>query len=522
MPQRSIPPVLAEISLQIIMTAMRMTAFLSLALLLVSAASAQQPNVLLIVVDDLRPALGCYGDAVAKTPNIDAFASTARVFDRAYCQQAVCGPSRASLLTGRLPDNLRVWHNRNLFRATQPDLVTLPQHFKNHGYHTAALGKVFSGDERELDPASWSEPEIIKQPGWRNSLVGKSGQGKGAAWEAADVADDGYPDGKLANVAIEKLQELQSARKPFFMAVGFFKPHLPFNAPKRYWDLHDPSVFEQQDDGRTVEGVSENAPNDHRELGGYRDIPDDEHLDLTTTRTLRHGYYACVSYTDAQIGKLLSALEQKGLAGNTIVVLCADHGYALGEKDRWCKGTNFEHDTRVPLIIRSPGMKQPGARSNGLVELVDLYPTLASLASLPVPDGLDGRNLKPMLEDPQAPGQSAVLSQFARPFSPNQPRFMGYSLRTDTHRYTRWISWPDRNVVAEELYDYRSGPSTSRRGSLSIEERNIADDAAQSATRETLGRQLDQLLQQRIHPGPLEPPEPSANPKKKKKSKGNR
>ena len=162
------------------------------AALFASAASAQQPNVLLIVVDDLRPALGCYGDAVAKTPNIDAFASTARVFDRAYCQQAVCGPSRASLLTGRLPDNLRVWHNRNLFRATQPDLVTLPQHFKNHGYHTAALGKVFSGDERELDPASWSEPEIIKQPGWRNSLVGKSGQGKGAAWEAADVADDGY------------------------------------------------------------------------------------------------------------------------------------------------------------------------------------------------------------------------------------------------------------------------------------------------------------------------------------------
>lgn len=501
------------------MNAMRISAFLSLALVLASSASAEQPNVLLIVVDDLRTSLGCYGDSLAKTPNIDQLAETSRLFGRAYCQQAVCGPSRASLLTGRLPDNLRVWHNRNLFRSMHPDLVTLPQCFKNHGYHTLALGKVFSGDERELDPVSWSEPEIIKQPGWRNSLQAKSGQGKGAAWEAADVSDEEYPDGKLANRAIEKLVALRSAAKPFFMAVGFFKPHLPFNAPKRYWDLYDPSIFDHQDDGRSVEGVSPHAPNDHRELGGYRDMPRDEHLDKAMTRTLRHGYYACVSYTDAQIGKLLATLEETGLAENTIVVLCADHGYALGEKDRWCKGTNFERDTRVPLIIRTPGMKNPGTRCDSLVELVDLYPTLTFLANLPTPDGLNGQSLVPMLEDPIALGKTAVLSQFARPFSPDQPKVMGYSLRTETHRYTRWIAWPNRELIAEELYDYRSGPSTSNLGPFLIEEKNIVSEADLSEIRAKLSKQLDQMLEQRTRPAPSADSAAPTSPAKKKKKK---
>jgi iduronate 2-sulfatase len=500
---------------------MRIVSMLPLVLLLVSSASAQQPNVLLITVDDLRTSLGCYGDPLAKTTNIDRLAATSRLFYRAYCQQAVCGPSRASLLTGRLPDNLQVWHNRNLFRALHPDLVTLPQCFKNHGYHCLALGKVFSGDERELDPASWSEREIIKRPGWRNSLIGKTGQGKGAAWEAVDAADEDYPDGKLAQLAVEKLDELQSAGKPFFMAVGFFKPHLPFNAPKRYWELYDPSNFEYQDDGQTVQGISQHAPNDHRELGGYRDMPRDEHLDTATTRTLRHGYYACVSYTDAQIGKLLTALEQKGLAENTIVVLCADHGYALGEKDRWCKGTNFERDTRVPLIIRTPKLRNPGARCDSLVELVDLYPTLASLAALPIPDGLDGQSLVPMLEDPNAPGRSGVLSQFARPFSPDQPQVMGYSLRTATHRYTRWVAWPSRELLAEELYEYSSGPSARTFGPFLIEEKNMVSEDNLSDTRKQLSRQLDQMLEQRTHfPRNAEIATPFSPTKKKtKKSK---
>jgi iduronate 2-sulfatase len=503
----------------VIIEAMRILAAITLVLVSVAVSSAQQPNVLFITVDDLRTSLGCYGDPLAKTPNIDRLAKTSRIFESAYCQQAVCGPSRASLLTGRLPDNLRVWHNRNLFRSTHPNLVTLPQLFKNNGYHTVALGKIFSGDERELDPESWSEPEIIKQTGWKNSVLGKSQPGKGSAWEAADVPDEGYADGKLANLAIEKLSALKGASQPFFLAVGFFKPHLPFNAPKRYWDLYDPSSFEYQDDGQTVEGVSVHAINDHRELGGYRDMPRDEHLDMATARTLRHGYYACVSYTDSQIGKLLAALEESGLAENTIVVLCADHGYALGEKDRWCKGTNFERDTRVPLIIRSPGMKKPGERCDSLVELVDVYPTLASLSSLPMQEGLDGQSLLPMLEDPDAPGRPAVLSQFARPFSPDQPKVMGYSLRTNTHRYTRWVSWPDRNVVAEELYDYQKGPSTNGVGPFLIEQKNLVTEASLEDMRDQLRKQLDQMLEQRMQVRPRTKSDDPAYPAKKKSKK---
>lgn len=348
-------------------------------LLPIDHSKAKQPNVLFIAVDDLRSSLGCYGDPLAQSPNIDRLASQSRVFLRAYCMQAVCGPSRTSLLTGRLPDNTHVWHNRNMFRDTHPDLVTLPQHFKNNGYHAASLGKIFSGDQRELDPVSWSEPEILKQAGWKNSIQAGKGQfGKGAAWEDAEVSDEGYSDGKLAELAMDKLSSFQASQKPFFLAVGFFKPHLPFNAPKRYWDLYDPKIFDVADDGKQVQNVSEHAPHSHRELGGYRDIPEDEHIDEATTRKLRHGYYACVSYVDAQIGKLLNQLDRLGLTDNTIVVLWGDHGYSLGEKNSWCKGTNFERDTRVPLIIRMPSMKQPGTPSTSLVELVDLYPTSRS------------------------------------------------------------------------------------------------------------------------------------------------
>jgi iduronate 2-sulfatase len=481
-----------------------------------AVAGEQSPNVLFIAVDDLRTSLGCYGDTLVKSPHIDRFAATARRFDHAYTQQAVCGPSRTSLLTGRLPDNTRVWHNRNLFRDTQPDLVTLPQLFKNHGYHTASLGKVFSGDERELDPTSWSEPEILKQKGWKNAALGDSGgEGKGPAWEAADVLDEGYPDGQLAQLAIEKLTGLQSGGKPFFLAVGFFKPHLPFNAPKRYWDLYDPAAFELDDDGQRVKGITEHTHHSHRELGGYRDLPKDEHLDAATTRTLRHGYHACVSYTDAQIGKLLTTLDQLGLAQTTIVVLWGDHGFALGEKNRWGKGTNFERDTRVPLLIRSPDLGAPGAAASGLVELVDVFPTLAELASLPAPQGLDGRSLVPMLANPQAPGREAVLSQFARPFSASTPEVMGYSLRTATHRYTRWITWPARELVAEELYAYTTGPSSRREGAFWIEQENIAPHPSQADTRQALSQTLDQMLVERITVKNMDDSAPQRKRKKK-------
>lgn len=492
-------------------------------ILLSPAVMAERPNILFIAVDDLRTALGCYADPLAKTPHIDRLASQSRIFERAYCMQAVCGPSRTSLLTGRLPDNIAVWHNRNLFRSTQPNLVTLPQHFKNHGYRTIALGKVFSGDERELDPLSWSEPEIIKQTGWKNSLLtSTNGSGKGPAYEVTDVPDDAYPDGKLASLAINKLASLKTEGQPFFLAIGFFKPHLPFNAPKKYWDLHDPNALALNDDSQQVQGVSVHAHHSHRELGGYRDLPEDEHVDSDTARKLRHGYYACVSYVDAQIGRVLESLEQLDLARNTLIVLWGDHGYSLGEKNRWCKGTNFERDTRVPLIIHVPGMKLPGAKTSSLVELVDLYPTLTSLAGLPPSSDLDGQNIAPILEDPSKPGRDAVLSQFARPFQPTSPEVMGYSLRTSTHRYTRWVSWPDRQLIAEELYNYSNPDCATQQGSYWIEEKNLATDLKEENRRQQLSSQLDAMLQQRIKTLPANTASPpTTSPKKKRKKNPN-
>ena len=484
-----------------------------------SFAAEQRPNILFIAVDDLRTSLGCYGDTLVKSPNIDRFAATARRFDHAYTQQAVCGPSRTSLLTGRLPDNTRVWHNRNLFRDTLPNAVTLPQLFKNHGYHTISLGKIFSGDERELDPVSWSEPEILKQKGWKNSALGDSGgEGKGAAWEAADVPDEGYPDGKLARLAVEKLTSLQSGGKPFFLAVGFFKPHLPFNAPKRYWDLYDPAAFAQPEQTR-VKGAPEIAYHTHRELGGYRDMPKDEHVDAATTRTLRHGYHACVSYTDAQIGKLLAALDQLGLAQNTIVVLWGDHGWSLGEKDRWCKGTNFERDTRVPLMVRVPGMTKPGVPARALVETVDFYPTLAALAGLKPPADLDGRSFVPVLQDPEARGRDAVLSQFNRPWKADSFTSMGYTLRTETQRYTRWVEWPSRKTITEEFYDYPSKQSATRDGGILIEQENVIADPAHAASLKTLRASMDETLATRIKTKAEASPAKDSPVTKKKKKK---
>ncbi|MCA9063288.1 MAG: sulfatase [Planctomycetaceae bacterium] len=478
-------------------------------------SASERPNILFIAIDDLRPGLGCYGDPLAKSPHVDQFARSARRFDRAYSQQAVCGPSRTSLLTGRLPDHTRVWHNRNRFRDIDPDLVTLPQLFREHGYRTVSLGKVFSGDERELDPDSWSEPEVLKAAGWKNALLPENqGTGKHAAWEAADVDDEAYPDGKLAALAIQRLEEFHREPQPFFLAVGFFKPHLPFNAPRKYWDLYDPALFELASDAGPVTGAPELALHTHRELGGYRGIPEDEQVDTVETRRLRHGYYACVSYVDAQIGKLLSKLQRLELDRRTIVVLWGDHGFSLGENGRWCKGTNFERDTRVPLLIRTPGMSSPGAATEALVQLVDIYPTLAELAGLAPPGNLDGRSLVRILNDPQSPGRAVVLSQFNRPWKATTPEQMGYSIRTDTHRYTRWIDWKTRATLAEELYDYRAADSVRSLNAHLIEQANVVNDPARAAVRDRLRQVMDRTI---TIPRRLSEPPPSSTPDKKKK-----
>jgi iduronate 2-sulfatase len=485
-----------------------------------AASASTKPNVLFIAVDDLRTSLGAYGDPLALTPNLDRLARESRLFERAYTMQAVCGPARTAILTGRLPDHNRTWHNRNLFRATNPDTVTLPQLFKNHGYHTQAMGKIFSGDARELDPASWSVPEILRQEGWRNyALPRGDAPGKQAPYEAADVPDDGYDDGKLASLAVTTLESLKGGGQPFFLAVGFFKPHLPFNAPKKYWDLHDPKKFDLPGEPERVQGAPAPAYHTHRELGGYAGMPADERLDAAQTRVLRHGYYACVSYADAQIGRVLDALRRLELDRNTIVVLWGDHGFALGDAGRWCKGTNWDLDTRVPLMIRTPGLAQPGRAASGIVEYVDVYPTLADLAGLPAPAYLSGRSLVPLLQDAARPGRDFALSQFSRPFSAGPPKTMGYSIRTETQRYTRWVKWPSRETFAEELYDYTQPASAEPRWTAFVERRNLIDDSATAAARDRLRSAMDHVLRERSVVAPERPAsgDDAAKTKRKKK-----
>ena len=485
------------------------------------SGAAAKPNVLFIAVDDLRTSLGAYGDPLALTPNLDRLARESRRFERAYTMQAVCGPARTAILTGRLPDHNRSWHNRNLFRATNPDTVTLPQLFKKHGYHTQAMGKIFSGDERELDPASWSVSEILKQDGWKNYALPRSeAPGKQAPYEAADVPDDGYSDGKLAQLAVDTLGRLKQQTQPFFLAVGFFKPHLPFNAPKKYWDLHDPKKFDLPGEPERVRGAPAPAYHTHRELGGYTGMPKDERLDAEQTRPLRHGYYACVSYVDAQIGQVLDALRRLELDRNTIVVLWGDHGFALGDAGRWCKGTNWDLDTRVPLMIRTPGLAQPGRATSGIVEYVDVYPTLAELAGLPAPAYLSGRSLVPLLQDAARPGRDFALSQFSRPFNAGPPESMGYSIRTETQRYTRWVKWPSRETFAEELYDYTQPTSAEPRWTAFVERRNVIDDPAAAAARDRLRGVMDQVLRERSVVAPERPvPEDDAAKTKRKKKR---
>jgi iduronate 2-sulfatase len=457
-----------------------------------------RPNILFIAIDDLRTSLGCYGDKIAKTPNIDAFAKSGLVFSRAYCQQAVCGPTRAAMLTGLLPDHTRVWHNRNLFRDTCPDIVTLPQLFKNNGYHTQSLGKIFSGRTREDDPQSWSVPSVLIGKGWKKYVLPENqGKGKQSPTEKVDVPDEGYRDGQLARLAVETLGNLKQKDKSFFLGVGFFKPHLPFNAPKKYWDMYDPTVFKRDANVRRTIGAPDVAYPDHLELGGYRGVPKDENVSDEQARELRHGYYACVSYADAQVGKVLAALKRLGLEKNTIVVLWGDHGYSLGEADHWCKDTNFEMDTRVPLIIRAGGITQKGAYTNALIEYVDIYPTLAEIAGLSAPNYLDGKSFVPVLRDPKRPGREVVLSQFPRPFKKTKPKVMGYSIRTKTHRYTRWLQWPGQKIIAEELYDYTFAGSVMHRRPFLIEKENIIDNPNYIEIRKQLSKQMDKMLKQR-------------------------
>lgn len=471
-----------------------------------AAAEAQRPNVLFIAVDDLRPQLGCYGDGLVKSPHIDRLAAGGLLFERAYCQQAVCSPSRTSLLTGRRPDTTRIYELQTHFRRTIPDVVTLPEHFKQNGYHTQSLGKIYHGGLD--DPQSWSvkswtpsgpgygKPETLAQLNQDQRAARQAGKDltrkvverdsksglalkvsqpgnrvRGPAWEDPDVADNALPDGQTADKAVEVLRAIKD--RPFFLAVGFLKPHLPFVAPKKYFDLYPLEDIKPADNPYPPRDVPQVALTSFGELRSYRGMPKQGPLGEEQARELIRGYYAASSYTDAQIGRVLDELERLGLAGNTIVVLWGDHGWQLGEHGLWCKHTNFELAARAPLILRVPG-KRAGARSAALVEFVDIYPTLCELCGLTLTEGLEGTSLVPLLVDPTRRWKTAAFSQYPR------GKVMGYSMKTDRYRYTEWRE-ADGKAAAVELYDHQADPA---------EDVNLAGQPGREQLAAELRRQL--------------------------------
>ena len=453
-----------------------------------------KPNILFIAIDDLRPELNCYGQSHIISPNIDKLAEEGVLFNRAYCQSAVCNPSRASLLTGMRPDKIKTWDLKTKFRDVVPDIITLPQYFKNNGYHTAGIGKIYHNVIP--DPQSWSEPKlhvdgypfdpdavyrddrIVKNIEARKAEIIKLGKEKryidrlgewyikAEATEAPDVPDNAYFDGAQTDVAIKKLAEFKSLEKPFFLAVGYYRPHLPFNAPKKYWDMYKESDIFLPENPFLPKNSPIMAINNMRELRGYTDYRDVQHpadgkLTDEKARHLRHGYYASVSYIDAQVGKLLAALEETGLKENTIIVLWGDHGWKLGEHSSWAKMTNYEIDTRVPLLISDPRSSKKGIKSNGMVEFVDIYPTLCELAGLEIPEELEGTSMVPLIEGPERKWKKAVFSQFLREgiwISPDGIEYMGYSIRTNRYRYVEWVNWETKEFAARELYDHQIDP----------------------------------------------------------------
>ena len=465
------------------------------------AAAPLKPNVLFIAVDDLRPELGCYGKRHMHTPNIDRLASRGMVFRRAYCQQAFCAPSRSSLLTGTRPDTTRIYDLEIPFRKNLPNVVTLTEHFKNHGYFVQGMGKIFhlgknfENDDLRLWSVKWQQPHrpLFALPANQAAFERQMARPqpsprelRAAAappFEGEDVPDNFFYDGALADRAVKALGEISGRRRePFFLAVGFLRPHLPFVAPKRYFDLYDVAKIELAPNRFYPKGAPPYAILRNPEMLVSEGIPPDERA-----RQLRRGYFAAVSYVDAQIGRVLDELERLKLAESTIVILWGDHGWKLGEHDAWSKLSNCENDTNAPLIISVPGKspgavpgKPPGRQSDALVEFVDVYPSLAELAGLPLPEHLEGTSFAPLLDDPGRPWKKAAFSQFPRDVAGKH--LMGYSMRTDRYRLTRWVDRDNHEKVdAVELYDHHTDPQ---------ENQNVAADPAHSETLKQLTQQL--------------------------------
>ncbi len=463
------------------------------------AQTTPKKNILFIAVDDLKPLLGCYGDPLAKTPNIDRLASRGAIYTQSYCQQAVSAPTRASLLTGKCPDYTKVWDLQTLIRDMNPNIVTFPQYIRSKGYSTAGIGKIF--DPRSVDASqdalSWSVP-YIKESSFMDNSTGPivnnyfrsaetraqaavlTSEGKalgltGTALteyvlkllmpssECIDINDEAYSDGAIAKGAVDFLTK-QDITKPFFLAVGFRRPHLPFVAPKKYWDLYNRDLMPLAQYRKKALNSTDLGYHNSGELQSYTDIPplytfsdiNNTILPDSKAKELIHGYYASISYMDAQLGKVLDKLDSKGLTSNTVIVLWGDHGWHLGDHGLWNKHSNFEQATRAPLIIVDPAVNK-AVTVNSPVEFLDIFPTLCNLVDVEIPANLDGKSLKTTLTDPNTSVKDYAVSQYPR--STN----MGYSIRTQKYRYTVWVPWTNKiskfdKIVAEELYDYENDP----------------------------------------------------------------
>lgn len=459
-------------------------------------AGGDKPNVLLILVDDLKPALGCYGDSVAKTPHIDALAARGMRFDAAYCNQAVCAPSRFTLMLGSHSTSTGLYGLGSQLREIVPDAVTMPQHFAKHGYRTESLGKVFHiGHGNHGDPQSFSvphfedkvieylEPESTdggkltrEEALFTNQKLGQiRSLPRGAAFESPVAEDTDYADGRVAAETIKRLEAAKHRREtegtPFFIAAGFVRPHLPFSAPQKYWDRYDPAGLPMPEYEQTPKGAPSYAIKRGGEISAYKPVPTDGDVGDQLRRELIHGYYASTSFVDAQIGKVTAALDRLELDDNTIVVLWGDHGFHLGDHSMWTKHTNYEQANRIPILMVAPGVTEPETATGQLAESVDIFPTLAELAGLPDPSGpqpIDGVSLVPVLKRPEMRVRDHAYHAYPR-------RKLGRAIRTERYRLVEWRDPGEPEASAEyELYDYQNDP---------LEKQNLAEEKSEVVER---------------------------------------
>jgi len=456
---------------------------LPLALLLLPLLAptfAKKPNVLFIAVDDLRPELHCYGKTHIHSPNLDRLAASGTLFERAYCMVPTCGASRASLMTGLRPKPDRFTSHKTIAADDAPGIVTLNTHFKRQGYETVSLGKVFhtvSDNVKGWSKPPWKSKASVFKLSASYDLAKQSKHNRGPPTESAEVAEAEYADGDTAAKALLELQAFKQNEAPFFLAVGFVKPHLPFVAPKKYWDLYNPATIDLPDNYHPPENVPPDALHSSGELRKYATVPENGPVSDAMAKDMIHGYYACVSFIDAQIGKLLAELDRLELADNTIVVVWGDHGWNLGEHTLWCKHSCFETSLHAPLIVRAPGVSKAGGRVPALTEFIDIYPTLCALADLPLPKHLQGKSFVAQLEDPDTPGKSVAVSRYKN----------GDSVRNNHYRFTDYTQKAGAPIPM--LYNHRTDAD---------ENVNIAGEEKEAARVQRLRERLETVRQSMI------------------------